>query len=362
MSEWIEHTAALQRLADAAPQVIGLDTEFMRINTFHPRLALVQVQAGATPVLVDPTVESLDPAPLAALLADPARTIIMHSAGEDLEALATWGCELATLYDTQLAAAFAGLGPGLGYQKLVATVLGEDLPKGETRSDWLRRPLSAKQLQYAAQDVEYLPALREKLDAAVSTRGFNAWLAEDCQRLLQRARDRAPDPQPQLALRSASGWPPERQAMLRRLLVWREDTARRIDRPRPWLLTDPHALELALDPPASLQQLAERTRGLRALRSAQREELHALLHSPLRDGELDIPPIPAIPERADKAAVAAMRQRVAAIAARFDLPEPLLASRRPLEQLVVSRRWPGALEGWRKELLHDELMPLLPGA
>ena len=359
MADWIERSDALANLVENAPTALGLDTEFRRIDTFLPKLALVQIEVDGRIGLIDPTA-GVESAALAAVLADPSRTCIMHSASEDLEALATWNCSLAHLFDTQIASAFAGLGAGLGYQKLVATLLGVDLPKAETRSDWLRRPLSAQQLEYAAQDVVHLPALHAELTRRLEARGYLGWFAEDCARLLERARLREPDPEPQQSMRGAADWPRERQALLRRALRWRDRTARTIDRPRPWLLDDAHALDLCARPPASVEELTERTRGLRALRSAQRAELFELLQQPLSADDLEFAPIAQPPSPREKAAIARMKEAVAARARELDLPEGLLCARRHLETLLATRRWPTTLDGWRREVLHDALVALLP--
>jgi ribonuclease D len=359
LADWIERSDALCNLFERAPAAIGLDTEFMRIDTFLPRLALVQIEIDGRIALIDPTAE-IDPAPFAAVLADPARVCVMHSASEDLEAFATWSCSIAQLFDTQIAASFAGLGAGLGYQKLVRELTGVELPKGETRSDWLRRPLSEQQLEYAAQDVIHLPALHAELGARAERRGYNAWLAEDCARMLERARQREPDPQPQVALRGAAEWPIERQALLRRVLRWRDTTARAINRPRPWLLDDAHALVLSARPPTSADELAERSKGQRALRSAQRADLLGVLNAPLAPEELEFIAIPHVPSAREKTVIAAMKEVVAARATELDLPEGLLCSRRHLETLLATARWPNALEGWRRSVLHDDLIALLP--
>lgn len=359
MADWIERNDALCNLLENAPATIGLDTEFMRIDTFLPRLALVQAEVDGRIALIDPTAD-IDPAPFAAVLADPARVCVMHSASEDLEAFATWSCSIARLFDTQIAASFAGLGAGLGYQKLVRELTGVELPKGETRSDWLRRPLSEHQLEYAAQDVVHLPLLHAELGAKVEQRGYSAWLAEDCARMLERARQREPDPQPQIALRGAAEWPLERQALLRRVLRWRDATARAINRPRPWLLDDAHALDLSARVPSTAEELAERSRGQRALRGAQRADLLGVLNAPLEPDELEFTPIPHAPSAREKSAIAAMKEVVAARAAELDLPEGLLCSRRHLESLLATGQWPAAIEGWRRSVLHDALVALLP--
>lgn len=359
MADWIVRSDELRELLQAPAATIGLDTEFMRTDTFLPRLALVQIEIDGRIALVDPTAD-VDPQPLAAVLGDAGRACVMHSAGEDLEALATWHCAIATLFDTQIAAAFAGLGAGLGYQKLVATLCGVDLPKAETRSDWLRRPLSAQQLDYAAQDVAHLPALHAELRQRLERRGHHDWFAEDCARLLERARRREPDPEPQVGFRGAADWTRPAQALLRRVLRWRDETARAIDRPRSWLLDDARALDLSARVPASVEELAERGRGLRALRSPQRAELFEVLRRPLAADELEFAPIPAAPTPREKAVIAAMKETVAARAKELDLPDGLLCARRHLETLLATRRWPAALDGWRREVLHDALVARLP--
>lgn len=358
--QWIDRSNTLQNALAAAPALIGLDTEFMRTNTFHPKLALVQLSLDGDIALVDPTADlSLDP--LDQLLGDDEHVVVLHSGSEDLEALATcMPSRIGTLFDTQIAAAFAGLGSGLGYQRLVSEMLDVEVEKGETRSDWLRRPLSDKQLHYAAQDVVHLLQLHELLSAKLEQRGFAAWHHQDCQQMVARAFNRAADPQPHLALRGAARWPREKQALLRRLLLRREHAARAHDKPRNWILDDARALNLADDPPSSSADLFERIRGLRALRGSLRTELLELLQQPLQPEELDIPAIAPAPGPQEQSTLAALRDVVAAHARRLDLPASLLASRRHLESLLSTGQWPSALDGWRRELLHDELLERLP--
>ena len=284
----------------------------------------------------------------------------MHSASEDLEALIDIVPNgPANLFDTQIAAAMAGLGFGLSYQKLVAVMLGVDLPKAETRSDWLARPLSAAQLDYAAQDVEHLPTIHRQLDEKLRALGRRDWLAEECRRLVDRVCHPNPDSQPQRAFRTAADWAPEQRVTLRRLLLWRESSARTLDKPRSWILDDAHALEFASQPPRDAAELFERSKGLRALRGPQRTELLQLLQTPPQPEDLDIAPIPAPFTSQQKRAMQAMRDKIAEIAQRENIPEGLLCSRRHMEALVTDRTWPVALEGWRKPLLFEALSSLL---
>ena len=358
MYEWIETPPALDLwVRQHEPQAtVCLDTEFMRTNTFRSRLALMQANIGGDIALIDAPKFGTGNA-LAERLRSPDCLCVMHSASEDLEALAAVLPDgPARLFDTQIAAAMAGLGFGLSYQKLVAAMLGIDLPKAETRSDWLRRPLSAAQLEYAAHDVEHLPTIHSRLHEQLDALGRSAWLAEDCRRLVERVCRSQPDPEPQRALRGAADWPAEKQALLRRVLLWREAKARELDKPRGWILDDAHALNLVASPPADGNELFERSKGLRALRGPQRQELLAQLQAPLAADERVFAPIPKPATNSEKRLLGALRDEVAAVAAKLDIPDGLLCPRRHLESLVSERKWPAALEGWRKTLLHDALM------
>ncbi|AGG89506.1 MULTISPECIES: ribonuclease D [Rhodanobacter] len=363
-ADWINRPDALQAWLAAIPAdaAVGLDTEFMRRNTFYPQLALLQLGWNGRHALIDPLAFDIGAALQPLLGADGAMTI-MHSAGEDLETLAPLLPEgPGRLFDTQIAAAFAGMGLGLSYRALVAELTGVDLDKGETRSDWLQRPLTESQRAYATLDVVYLKTLHERLAERLQRRDRSAWHAEDCARLKQRASRRDGDPQPQRALRGAADWPVAQQALLRRLLLWRERSARRLDVPRPWLLDDALALNLAQQPPRSLGDLEQRGRGQRALRSAQRGELFELLAAAVGDEEIAATArIPGHPQGEAKKALAAMKTLIDHRADELDLPPGLLCPRKVLEEYVVTAEWPDFLDGWRREVLHDRLPGLLPG-
>ena len=361
MYQWIDDVEALNAWLSSRTRdvVIGMDTEFMRTNTFRARLALAQINVdGDIAVLDSPKLGSHGD--LAARMRAAGTITVMHSASEDLEALVDVTPDgPAQLFDTQIAAGMVGLGFGMSYQKLVAALLGVDLPKAETRSDWLARPLSKSQLDYAAQDVEHLAQIHRLLDEKLGALGRREWLAEDCRRLVDRVCHPVPDLQPQRAFRTAADWPIEQRAMLRRLLLWRESNARTLDKPRSWILDDSHALDFASKAPRDGDELFERSKGLRALRGPQRTELLQLLQTPLQPNDLDIAPIPAPFTTQQKRAMQAMRDKITEIAQRENIPEGLLCSRRHMEALVTDGAWPAALEGWRKPLLFDALAAYL---
>lgn len=363
VSQWIKEPSDLAVRLALAPPRVGLDTEFIRERTWWPKLALVQVALGNGEILlVDTLVPGMAEA-LAPMLADPSVLKVMHSASEDLVALKhACGVVPAPLFDTQVAAALAGVAAGAGYQRLVQDSLGVSLPKGETRSDWLRRPLSAAQLEYAADDVLHLFALHDDLAARLAALGREAWLAEDCARMVANARSDELEHWPHLSLRSAQFLDRAGQHRLLRLLRWRDAHARQVDKPRSWIIDNELATALARNPPADR---AAMQRQLEATPKAPRslgDALWQALQSPLADE--DEAPLARADER-DKALMRKLQDAVAALSAELGLPDGVLASRRWLQSLLDARAsgdatsWPGPLAGWRRALLEPPLAPLM---
>lgn len=364
MPHWIKDPAELERRIAQRPGRIGLDTEFIRERTYWPQLALVQVSLGDGDddiLLVDPLAPGI-PDALRPLLTDTAVLKVMHSPSEDLVAfMHACGAVPQPLFDTQAAAALSGIAAGIGYQRLVQDVLGVALAKGETRSDWLRRPLSPTQLEYAADDVRHLFALHDALAARLQELGREAWLQEDCARMAANAERDAGDRWPHLSLRAAQFLDRPAQIRLLRLLRWREAHARRADRPRSWILDNELAVLLARDPgpdlPALQRQLDTHPKAPRKLADA----IWQALQSPL-DDEADAPE-PRNDDR-DKQALRRLQDATARRSAELGLPDGVLASRRWLEQLLGANRdsgddWPGPLSGWRRAELEPVLGPLL---
>ncbi|TWI03562.1 ribonuclease D [Luteimonas cucumeris] len=356
MSTWISDPEALSLRIATRPTRIGLDTEFIRERTYWPQLALVQIAIDDEVLLVDSLVPGMCTA-LAPLLADPTVLKIMHSASEDLIAFQR-ACNVVPqpLFDTQIAAALAGIAGGIGYQRLVQEQLGVALDKGETRSDWLRRPLSSSQLEYAADDVRHLFALHDLLDARLRELGRNGWLTEDAARLASGSAADASERWPHLAMRAAQYLDAEAQRRLLRLLRWRERQARDSDRPRSWILDNELAVALARMPPADARALQAQ---LDAHPKAPRK-LGAAIWQALSTPLPDEPTMPlASANDRDKTRLKRMQDAVSVRSAELGLPDGVLASRRHLEALLNNGVWPETLSGWRKAQLEPVLAPLL---
>lgn len=359
MADWIASAEELERrLGPPGDEPVALDTEFIREKTYYPQIALVQLERHGEILLVDPLAVGAAE-PLRRLLRSPALKI-MHSPSEDLQTLKrAYGTLPRPMFDTQVAAALAGIGSGLGYQALIEKLLGIRLEKGETRSDWLRRPLSESQLHYAADDVRHLRAAWEILDARLRELGRLDWLMEDSERQLDAAERDEPDPNPHLAMRSAARLKPEQQARLRRLLHWRENQARSSDKPKSWVVDNELIVELAA---RGFAQRGEFDAFLNARPNAPRrtrDELWDTVAAPLVAAERDLP-LAEAPDPRWREPLRRMQEAVAAVAAELSLPEGLLAARRHLEAFLAARDWPRALEGWRRPLLEPVLRPLLP--
>jgi ribonuclease D len=234
---------------------VALDTEFMRVDTFYPIAALLQIGDGKSAWLIDPLLIN-NWQPFSALLENPDVVKVVHACSEDLEVLLRLTGSLPTpLFDTQLAAGFLNLGFSMGYSRLVQEVLGIELPKGETRSDWLQRPLSATQISYAAEDAVHLAEVYAILRPRLSDDKY-AWLLEDGAELVANLR-RETDPYE--AYRDAKlAWKLSgaQLAVLRELCAWRELQARARNLPRNRIVREHSLWPLAKTQPDNLVALA----------------------------------------------------------------------------------------------------------
>jgi ribonuclease D len=351
--------AAVFRLQGA--RRFAIDTEFMRERTYSPQLCLVQVASDADCYLVDP-LAGLDLAPLFATLADRAKPKILHAARQDLEVfLNASGHVPGPVFDTQVAAALLGLPPQVGYADLVARRLGHSIDKGQTRTDWSRRPLSDAQLAYAADDVHHLLQLHTELAAALESCGRAGWHAGECTGLEDPGLYRTDPADAWRRLKGLGRLRPAEQAVARALAGWREERAIASDKPRGWILSDEALYALATTSPATTGDL-EQVRALPPATLRKRgAELLSLIQS-ARESARDLPdtPCPQRPTPEQTQHIARLQQRVKDVSASLGISPEVLATRRDVEAMVLGS--PGQsplMHGWRREAIGLQLAELL---
>lgn len=253
----VQDNAHLQELCSRWLQapLLALDTEFIRTNTFYPVPALLQVNDGEHNYLIDP-LEVSDFTDFAQVLIKPEVRKVLHACSEDLEVFhRLFGVLPENLFDTQVAAAFAGWGFSLGYSALVEQLLGIVIPKDETRSDWLQRPLSEAQLSYAAMDVEFLYQLALKLLAKLRELERLDWAEAESTRLISGFLGSQQEDDAYLRFRGAWRLDGRQLALLKLLAAWRDGQAKRINKPRNHVIKDKALYQVAEQMPSHVAQL-----------------------------------------------------------------------------------------------------------
>lgn len=245
--QYIDSYDALLNYCNQAKQqpVIAVDTEFVRTRTFYPHIGLVQIFDGIDAVLIDPIAID-DLSPLKALLTDPNVIKVLHACSEDLETFEyAMGIMPEPLFDSQVAAQLAGLGNSLGYGRLVELLQGVILEKGESRTDWISRPLSPKQLQYAAEDVIYLLPCYHKLVEQLTEKGQLQWVYDEISQLIRRKRANIAPEHAYLLLKNTWKLQPLNLYALQLLAAWRLTFARDNDITQNFIIREQSAFEIA---------------------------------------------------------------------------------------------------------------------
>jgi ribonuclease D len=368
MTDGVAELAAQARAAGR----VGIDTEFMGEGRYRALLCLVQVAVetpdGVRVEVLDPLTTDYDPAPLAAVLADPAIQVILHAGRQDVALLRReWATEVHGIFDTQVAAGFAGLRAQLGYEALLHEMVGVRLRKSASFTRWDTRPLSDEQVGYAREDVLHLTELTDALQSALTARGRLDWALEECRALEEASDEREPDTIFNRLPRINSLEPAQRAVALE-LVRWREETARENDRPVPSVLADAPLVEVAKRRPASLDRLAQ-IRGLNE--STLRRRGRAILGVVERGRTREPIPVdgdrPAPTDANDAPLIALGEALVRARAAEAGLAYELIAARADLQRVVTAVRLGEpdpdvrTLQGWRREVVGTELLELLQG-
>lgn len=370
--EMIETPEALHEMVAGLQDEVCLavDTEFVWDRTYYARLGLIQVGlADGTCFLIDP-IALPDLTSIGDLLANPAITKILHDAPQDLMILRrATGAAAHNVFDTRLAAGFAGLDSTLSLANLLAELIDVHLPKAHTRVDWTKRPLAPAYLDYAADDVRYLPRVADMLRERAREAGVEAWLDEELATLDASALyEEKPLDEIYIRIRGAAGLRPRQLAALRELAAWLEQKARDADLPRRWLMEDGELVELASEMPRSPDEL------LRCQRlNPQTAQRHgdALLAAvdrgrALPENQLPSPLSNPGRDRSLKAPVDAVLQQILTRAEMHKIDPQLVGSRNELGLLLRAGRQAKAdkhplLRGWRAEFMGEALTPGVSG-
>jgi ribonuclease D len=347
----------------------GFDTEFVSESTFEPQLCLIQVASSDRLALVDPLAVR-DLGPFWALVCDPAMDVVMHAAGEDLRiCLLRTGMLPRRVFDVQMAAGLVGFSYPLSLVNLVGQLLGVTIGGGETRTDWRQRPLASTQLEYALDDVRYLLPLADDLAVRLAELGRSAWAEEEFQGYIQEISRRADEDRwrrlPGLNSLNRRGL-----EAARRLSEWREDEARRQNRPQRQVMRDDLLVAIAKRLPAN-------RRGLEALRDFNRpgllnrgDEILRVLDSARKVPEESLPEAASrFEEPPGISTLAGLLSGVLAqCCSQNRIAGSLVANQSDVKNLI---RWflegrpahhePVLLQGWRADLCGRTLLAVLEG-
>jgi ribonuclease D len=352
---------------------LGIDTEFMSEGRYRALLCLTQVAVddeqaagGARTILIDGLAD-VEIAPLAALLSDPEIEIVLHAGRQDIAILRrAWRTDPVNIFDTQIAAGFAGESAQSGYGNLIGAMLGHRVGKTASYTRWDVRPLTREQLSYAAEDVAHLLALSDQLKRRLGVNDRLQWALEECRRLESATDERDPDTVWE-RLPRVGQLDPRSRAVARRLAGWREQTASEEDRPVGSVLADPPLVELAKRHPSDLAGVA----AIRGIHQSIVKRRGAAILEAIALG-LEDPPIPREPRRghsepADAPLISLAEALLRARASGAGLAYELIATRSDVEQIITAARRGErepevrTLSGWRRELVGQDMEDLLSG-
>lgn len=341
---------------------LAMDTEFVRRSTYYPILSLVQIATETDIYLIDPF--KVDDWSGLVQVFDSETQFVMHSCSEDLEVFrAAFGALPKRLIDTQIASAYLGMGDALGYAALVALMCDQDVDKSETQSDWTQRPLTTAQMRYAAEDVRWLIEISDTLEAELEKRNRAGWVEQEVTSLKKKYIQEPEANKSWLKLKGVKRLPKSDWALAKRLCAWREETARRLDKPKSWIVKDNEIMEIISHRPSSTAELSNLSlispvfvrRNGKAVLSQIKESkaLSAPQESP--GEELD---------SGDRKILKSMQQLVSDYSEKHGLAARFVANKQELTNFILYHRnkssQPSSLDdGWRKSELGEKLLSLI---
>ncbi|MFK0573898.1 ribonuclease D [Endozoicomonas sp.] len=364
---WITTNQTLEDYCQqwSALDAIALDTEFIRTDTFYPLPGLIQVGTGSGVFLIDPLL--IDQwQPLANLFDNPSVIKVLHACSEDMEVFKLLtGNTPRPLFDTQIAAAFANLGFSMGYQALLKNILNIDLPKDETRSNWLQRPLTEAQVRYASLDVVHLLTVYQHLDQLLIKTSKKTWFEDECLSVTLNVLPYDPD-NAWKDVKRAWQLRPQQLAVLKALCYFRETASREEDVPRNRVIPKGSLWPLARFQPKTTNALRE-TLDMRAsiIRHHGEQILDIIRSASHIPAEQWPDPLPAPLPKSAKGWGKHIKTLIAQQAVELELPLELLSPGKLTSPLL--RNWldkgyfslPDTLTGWRRDIIATPLIKQL---
>jgi ribonuclease D len=364
----IETTAALQDACRklAQSEFVTVDTEFLRETTFWPILCLIQMASPDLEVIVDPMAKDIDLTPFFELMADTSVVKVFHAARQDLEIVYHLGKLIPhPIFDTQVAAMVCGFGDSISYDQLVQRTKNVQIDKSSRFTDWSRRPLSEKQLDYALADVTHLRDIYLSLKAKLESEGRTTWVAEEMAVLESpETYDMHPD-DAWLRLKSRLRKPQE-LAVLKYVTAWREREARSRNVPRSRVLKDDAIFEIAQQQPKDTEALGRlRTIPKGWERSSSGTAILDAVNTALALPKTDMPQAPKhshTPEGA-QSAVELLKVLLRLISEKHGVAAKVIANSDDLDKIATEgeKAEVAALSGWRRELFGEPALKLISG-
>ena len=371
--EYIDNQAALIDLCDdlAQADVITVDTEFVRTRTLNPLLGLLQVFDGKRLALIDPVAIN-DLTAFIAILENTKIIKVLHSCSEDIDALySNLGVTPQPLFDTQFAASILGIGPSIGYANLVESFFSITLDKGESRTDWMARPLSLKQLDYAAADVTYLMAAYDELAGQLKEKQLMPHVFAESVTLIHKKTTTLASEFAYLSLSNAWKLSGAQLYALKYLAKWRLDLARAQDIAINFVIKEATMLDIAMKLPQSVSQLHQMNTLFGKQVRLYAEDILRITQAALNVADDDIPTKPKrlIDFSANKRASSDIKTIVEKVEKQTGIPASVLASKKQIGQVLkwcwfeqdefaMQGLMPDLLSGWRRDLFIDDLQVL----
>ena len=345
---------------------ITIDTEFIRETTFWPELCLIQMAAPGVTVLIDPLAPDIDLAPFFRLMADESTIKVFHAARQDIEIIYHLGSLIPhPVFDTQVAAMVCGFGDSVSYDQLVQKVTGTRLDKSSRFTDWRRRPLSDKQLEYALADVTWLIDVYHHLRDQLEREDRAHWLNEEMEVLTARETY---DPHPddawkRLKMRVRK---PQELAVVQAVAAWREREARERNVPRGRVLKDDAIFEIAQQGPRDTTALGRlRTTPKGWERSATATALLGIVNAALDLPKEELPKLPKFVQQPEGTGAAAelLKVLLKLVAEQQGVAPKVLASSDDIEKIAAAGEEADvpAMQGWRREVFGERALSLVRG-